>query len=110
MTRPQQQPDVRIDARWIAAHVGDPKVRIVEVDVSPATYDQGHIPGAVGVPIDSLREDTGVPRSSEELRRTFVDAGVTRDESVITSCTIGNRANEAWLALKCELDYPSARV
>jgi thiosulfate/3-mercaptopyruvate sulfurtransferase len=29
---------------------------------------------------------------------------------VITYCTIGNRASEAWFALKHELAYPSARV
>ena len=51
-----------------------------------------------------------MPRSIEELRRTFEDAGVTRDKSVITYCTIGNRASEAWFALKYELDYPRARV
>jgi len=28
-------------------HLGEPGVRVVEVDVSPAAYDQGHIPGAV---------------------------------------------------------------
>lgn len=32
---------------WIAAHLDDPAVRVVEVDVSPAAYDAGHIPGAV---------------------------------------------------------------
>src|SRR6476659_2876935 len=32
---------------WIAARVGDPSVRVVEVDVSPAAFDAGHIPGAV---------------------------------------------------------------
>ena len=71
---------------------------------------RGHIPGAVSVPIDSLREDGGVPRSVEELRRTFEDAGVTRNKRVITYCTIGNRASEAWFALKYDLGYPNARV
>ena len=29
---------------------------------------------------------------------------------MITYCTIGNRASEAWFALKYLLDYPDARV
>ena len=29
---------------------------------------------------------------------------------MITYCTIGNRASEAWFALKCLLGYPNARV
>jgi thiosulfate/3-mercaptopyruvate sulfurtransferase len=32
---------------WIAARSGDPSVRVVEVGVSPAAFDAGHIPGAV---------------------------------------------------------------
>ncbi|HEV1998204.1 MAG TPA: rhodanese-like domain-containing protein [Candidatus Dormibacteraeota bacterium] len=36
-----------VDARWIAEHAGDASVRVVEVDVSAAIYNQGHIPGAV---------------------------------------------------------------
>jgi thiosulfate/3-mercaptopyruvate sulfurtransferase len=37
-------------------------------------------------------------------------AGVPKDRSVITYCTIGNRASEAWFALKYLLDYRDARV
>ena len=36
-----------IDASWLIAHLDDPTVRVVEVDVSRARYDEGHIPGAV---------------------------------------------------------------
>ena len=36
-----------VDPTWLAAHLDDPHVRVVEVDVSRAAYDQGHIPGAV---------------------------------------------------------------
>jgi 3-mercaptopyruvate sulfurtransferase SseA len=32
---------------WIAARLDDPSVRFVEIDVSPAAYTAGHIPGAV---------------------------------------------------------------
>ena len=40
-------PDALISADWLAAHLDDPGVRIVEVDVSPNSYNEGHIPGAV---------------------------------------------------------------
>jgi thiosulfate/3-mercaptopyruvate sulfurtransferase len=36
-----------VAAHWVASRLDDPAVRVVEVDVSPATYDQGHIPGAI---------------------------------------------------------------
>jgi len=40
-------PDVFAEPAWLAEHLNDPGVRIVEVDVSRAAYEQGHIPGAV---------------------------------------------------------------
>lgn len=39
--------DPRVEPDWIAARLDDPSVRVVEVDVSPAAYDSGHIPGAL---------------------------------------------------------------
>ena len=39
--------DVFAEPAWLVEHLGDPGVRVVEVDVSRAAYDQGHIPGAV---------------------------------------------------------------
>jgi len=38
--------DSIVEPAFIAAHLDDPGVRIVEVDVSPATYKAGHIPGS----------------------------------------------------------------
>jgi thiosulfate/3-mercaptopyruvate sulfurtransferase len=35
------------EPRWLAEHLNDPGVRIVEVDVGRAAYEQGHIPGAI---------------------------------------------------------------
>lgn len=40
-------PDALVSADWLAAHLDDPAIRVVEVDVSPKSYDEGHIPGAV---------------------------------------------------------------
>jgi len=38
---------VLIDPAWLAAHLADPRIRIVEVDVSPTGYDDWHVEGAV---------------------------------------------------------------
>jgi thiosulfate/3-mercaptopyruvate sulfurtransferase len=40
-------PNALVSADWLAAHLDDPGVRVVEVDVSPKSYNEGHIPGAV---------------------------------------------------------------
>ncbi len=36
-----------VTPRWLEEHLLDPALRVVEVDVSPAAYDAGHIDGAV---------------------------------------------------------------
>jgi thiosulfate/3-mercaptopyruvate sulfurtransferase len=39
--------DVVVEPAWLEEHLNDPDLRLVEVDVSPAAYDEGHIDGAV---------------------------------------------------------------
>ncbi len=80
---------------------------------SGATDDAGragHIPGALSVPIGLLRAEDGTLRSVDELRGVFEQAGVTNDKALITYCTIGNRASEAWFALTHLLGYRNVRV
>jgi thiosulfate/3-mercaptopyruvate sulfurtransferase len=40
-------PEMLVDTAWVAAHSSDPNVRLVEVDVDTAAYEEGHIPGAI---------------------------------------------------------------
>ncbi len=42
-------PDVLVSTDWVAAHLDDPDVRIVESNEDPLLYPSGHIPGAVEV-------------------------------------------------------------
>jgi len=38
---------VLAEPEWLEAHLDDPTVRVVEVDVSKLAHEQGHIDGAV---------------------------------------------------------------
>ncbi len=38
--------DVFAEPAWLAEHLNDPSVHVVEVDISRAAYEQGHTPGA----------------------------------------------------------------
>ena len=40
-------PEVLVSTEWVAAHAGDPNVRVVEVDVDTKAYDEGHVPGSI---------------------------------------------------------------
>jgi 3-mercaptopyruvate sulfurtransferase SseA len=43
----KKTPSVLVDADWLDAHLHDPAVRVVEVDVSRRAHDEWHIDGAV---------------------------------------------------------------
>jgi thiosulfate/3-mercaptopyruvate sulfurtransferase len=40
-------PEVLVDTEWVTQHGNDPNVRLVEVDVDTATFERGHIEGAI---------------------------------------------------------------
>jgi len=47
-------PEQLVDTEWLASHVADPGIRIV--DMRRAGYAEGHIPGAVHVAPEAIRE------------------------------------------------------
>ena len=42
-------PEVLVSTEWVAQHLKDPKVRLVESNEDILLYDTGHIPGAVKI-------------------------------------------------------------
>jgi thiosulfate/3-mercaptopyruvate sulfurtransferase len=42
-------PEVLVETDWVAAHLDDPSVRVVESDEDALLFESGHIPGAVKV-------------------------------------------------------------
>ena len=52
-------PDQLVDTDWVAAHARDANVRIV--DMRRGGYDAGHIPGAVYLQPDSIRDAKNAP-------------------------------------------------
>jgi thiosulfate/3-mercaptopyruvate sulfurtransferase len=55
-------PDVLVSTQWVADHLSDPSIRIVESNEDILLYDLGHIPGAVQIDWqkdlnDALRRD-----------------------------------------------------
>ena len=43
-----KHPEALVTTEWVASHLEDPKVRLVEVDVDTSAYEKGHIKNAVG--------------------------------------------------------------
>ena len=47
-------PELLVETDWLAAHLSDPDIRVVDMDDPPA-FQKGHIPGAGGVPDHRLK-------------------------------------------------------
>ena len=78
-------PEVLVETDWVAAHLIDPKVRLVEVDVDTTAYEQGHIPGAVGwnwttQTQDTLRRDI---INKDQFEALASESGIANDSTVI---------------------------
>jgi len=80
-----RHPEALVDAEWVQAHLTDPTVRLIEVDVDTTAYEQGHIPGAVGFNWQKELQDQVVraPVSKERLEELLSNAGVTPDTTIV---------------------------
>src|SRR5579864_7286722 len=73
-----------VDPNWIAEHLDDASVRLIEVDVAPTTYREGHIPGALLWNIYAdLRHPDYMPIDTPELERVLSRSGITRATTVV---------------------------
>ena len=61
-----------VSTEWVAEHLNDPNVRLIEVDVDTTAYEQGHLAGAVGFNwttqlSDPIRRDIPTQADWEQL-------------------------------------------
>ncbi|MGD0462713.1 MAG: sulfurtransferase [Tepidisphaeraceae bacterium] len=85
MSAEYAHPELLVSTAWVAEHIHDPKVKIVEVDVDTASYEKGHIRNAIGWNWrtdlnDRVRRDVIDPQAFAELNRA---AGIRRDDTII---------------------------
>ena len=78
-------PEVLVSTEWVAQHLDDPNVRIIESNEDPLLYPSGHIPGAVEV--DWVR-DLNDPLVRDYLDREHFEElmsriGVTPEMTVV---------------------------
>jgi len=78
-------PDILVSTEWLAEHLNDKGLRVLECDEDVLLYDQGHIPGAIK--IDWFTE------LNDPLRRDYLDQanfeallsrkGISNDDTLI---------------------------
>jgi thiosulfate/3-mercaptopyruvate sulfurtransferase len=78
-------PEVLVDTSWVADHLSDPKVRIVESNEDILLYDQGHIPGAVKLDWVGDLNDPVVRDylDRERFEKLLAAKGISNDTTVV---------------------------
>jgi thiosulfate/3-mercaptopyruvate sulfurtransferase len=79
------RPEVLVSTDWVAEHLADPDVRLLESDEDPLVYEVGHIPGALKI--------DWVSELNDPLTRDYIDRarlqtllrarGVNRDTRIV---------------------------
>ena len=79
------RPDVLVSTEWVAAHLDDPKVRLLESDEDVLLYDAGHIPGALKIDwVDDLND--ALVRDyldAERMQRLLRAKGINQDTRIV---------------------------
>lgn len=72
------------DRHWLRDHLADPHVRVIEVDVSPAAYNDWHIDGAVLWNVYADLKDADYRTvGSEAMRQLITRSGIGPDSTVV---------------------------
>lgn len=90
-------PEVLIDTQWLADHLNDSNLRIVEVDMNPQPYQEAHIPGAVfwNIWSDLLLPDFRMNFETIAIEKLLSHSGITNQNTVVAYGS--NPGTGAWI-------------
>ncbi len=76
---------VVVDTQWLGDRLHAPKVRIVEVEMTPDHYKEAHIPGAVfwNILTDLLLPNLGQNLDVNHIERLLSRSGITNETTVV---------------------------
>ena len=110
---PYARPDALVSTAWLAAHLADPHVRVLDSSykqpgMTPTArqdYEAGHIPGAVFFDIDDVAEPgTSLPHmipSAQRFAQKMAERGIGDDDRVVVYDAVGlSSAGRAWWMLR----------
>lgn len=78
-------PEVLVDPQWLMAHLNDSNLRILEVDMSPDTYDHAHMPGAVfwHIGTELMTPDLSLNLEPKAFSALLARSGITANTTVV---------------------------
>jgi len=84
-SRGYAHPEVLVSTDWVAAHLKDPSVRLIESDEDLLLYETGHIPGAVKIDwVTDLNDPvTRDYIDRERMQRLLRSKGIKQDTTIV---------------------------
>jgi thiosulfate/3-mercaptopyruvate sulfurtransferase len=78
-------PEALVSTEWVAAHLDDPQVRLVESDEDVLLYETGHIPGAVKLDWHTDQQSQLIRDfvTKEEFEALLASRGIANDTTVV---------------------------
>ena len=78
-------PEVLVSTQWVADHLGDPKVRLVESNEDVLLYETGHIPGAVKIDWITDLNDPLIRDyiDGQRFERLLRSKGISNDTTIV---------------------------
>jgi thiosulfate/3-mercaptopyruvate sulfurtransferase len=95
-------PEVLVDTQWVAEHLSDRKVRLIQTDMDITAYNSGHIPGAVfwNAFITFMQPDYRFNFEYKALSELLARSGIANDTTIIIYSNHNAGANCAFWLLK----------
>jgi thiosulfate/3-mercaptopyruvate sulfurtransferase len=78
-------PEALVSTDWVAQHLDDKNVRLIEVDVDTTQYEQGHVRGAVGWNWQTQLQDQLLRDivTKEQMEQYLSQAGVSSSTTIV---------------------------
>jgi 3-mercaptopyruvate sulfurtransferase SseA len=85
MTATTPATDALVSTQWVADHLSDPNIRLVESDEDILLYEMGHIPGAVKIDWTADLQDATVRDfiNQDQFARLLSRSGIANDTTVV---------------------------
>ena len=79
------RPEVLVDTDWVAAHLNDPNIRLVESNEDVLLYSTGHVPGAINIDWHADLNDPVVRDyvNNEKFAALLSRHGITPETTVV---------------------------
>ena len=96
-------PETLVETQWLAEHLYEPQLRIVQMDMNSAAYDKKHIPGSIFWSTFDLLQPSLKILEVEAIIKLLSDSGIDRNTTVVAvhNSSMGTSGWIFWLLKLC---------